>query len=417
MASTTGIRTRHSRTCKTRTAGACNCVPAYEAFVYSKRDGKKIRRSFSGKGALAAAKGWRIDAQKQVKDRKLRVPTALTLEQEVAEWLKGAGDGSILNKRKERYKPAVLRNYELSLRLRVLPLLGGRRLASIDHADLLDLQEQLQGDGCSASVIRNTFVPVQAIFRRAWRRGLVPVNPSLDLELPTAGARERASTAAQAVELLLSYDRGAELLTWVDTNGKQHKPDYRRETAVLAAAFYAGLRRGELRALRVRDVDLDSATVAVERGWDDKEGAIEPKSRAGRRSVFLLDALRPYLEPLVDGRDSDELVFGDGPDEPFDPRAIVRKAKRAWDAVDGERVGDELERFTLHEARHSFSTWCDHAGISPDRADRYMGHAGAGVASRYRHLLPAQRDEDRQRLDAYLAGTAAGKVVQLAAAG
>jgi hypothetical protein len=63
MASTTGIRTRHSRTCKTRDGGSCNCEPTYEAFVYSKRDGKKIRRSFSGKGAHAAAKGWRTDGR------------------------------------------------------------------------------------------------------------------------------------------------------------------------------------------------------------------------------------------------------------------------------------------------------------------------------------------------------------------
>ena len=55
--------------------------------------------------------------------------------------------------------------------------------------------------------------------------------------------------------------------------------------------FYAGLRRGELRALRVRDVDLEAGTIRVERGWDDKEGEIAPKSQAGIRQVFVLDAL------------------------------------------------------------------------------------------------------------------------------
>ena len=57
------------------------------------------------------------------------------------------------------------------------------------------------------------------------------------------------------------------------------------ETALWATAFYAGLRRGELRALRVRDVDFDAGTIAVERGWDDKEGPIAPKSRAHARSA------------------------------------------------------------------------------------------------------------------------------------
>jgi hypothetical protein len=52
--------------------------------------------------------------------------SAKTLRQEVDEWLAGAQEGRILNKREQPYKPAVLRNYELSLRLRVLPELATR---------------------------------------------------------------------------------------------------------------------------------------------------------------------------------------------------------------------------------------------------------------------------------------------------
>ena len=121
----------------------------------------------------------------------------------------------------------MLRNYELALRLRVLAELGDRKLADIDLADLLDLKERLLGEGHSDSTIRNTFVPLQAIYRRARRSGVVSVNPTLDLELPTSGRRERAATPAQAAELL---DVLAEF-----------------ERALWAIAFYAGLRRGELR--------------------------------------------------------------------------------------------------------------------------------------------------------------------------
>jgi hypothetical protein len=96
----------------------------------------------------------------------------------------------------------VIRNYELALRLRVLPDLGDRKLADIDLADLLDLKEHLQGTGCSDSTIRNTFVPLQAIYRRARRNGTVSINPTLDLGLPTAGSRDRAATPQQAAELL-----------------------------------------------------------------------------------------------------------------------------------------------------------------------------------------------------------------------
>ena len=52
-----GIRARHSRSCNTVHGGKCNCVPSYEAFVYAKRDGQKIRRTFSGKVLLLRRRG------------------------------------------------------------------------------------------------------------------------------------------------------------------------------------------------------------------------------------------------------------------------------------------------------------------------------------------------------------------------
>jgi integrase len=406
---TPGIRVRHSRSCKSREGGNCNCEPTFEAWVYSKRDGKKIRKTFAGHGALAAAKGWRTDAQKLVKDKRLRAPTGRTLRQEVDDWLDGARAGSILNKREQAYKPAVIRNYELALRLRVLPDLGSRKLADVDLADLLELKERLQGEGVSGSTLRNTFVPLQAIYRRARRNGAVSVNPTLDLGLPTSGTRERAASPTQAAELL--------------------EPLADLERALWATAFYAGLRRGELRALRVRDVDLEAGTISVERGWDDKEGAIAPKSRAGTRKVFVLDALKPTLETVASRFDEpDALVFGLTASTPFEPKNIARKAKAAWAAENKTRAdaNEERERdaqlsmlasITLHEARHSFSTWLDHAGVSGSRADRMMGHSDGSVAGRYRHQLPGQLAEDAKLVDAYLTGAGEGKVVALAATG
>ena len=41
---------------------------------------------------------------------------------------------------------------------------------------------------------------------------------------------------------------------------------------------------------------MEANLIAVERGWDQEEGVIEPKSRAGRRAVPLLAILRRYLE-------------------------------------------------------------------------------------------------------------------------
>ena len=71
-----GIRTRHGRRCRSLNDGRCNCKPSYEAWVFSARDGKKIRKTF---GSLAEAKGWRSDAEGAVRRRTLRAPTAITV--------------------------------------------------------------------------------------------------------------------------------------------------------------------------------------------------------------------------------------------------------------------------------------------------------------------------------------------------
>src|SRR4051794_39532382 len=57
------------------------------------------------------------------------------------------------------------------------------------------------------------------------------------------------------------------------------------DRALFATAIYAGLRRGELTALRWADVDLAAGVIRVRRGWDQIEGEIAPKSREGRRNV------------------------------------------------------------------------------------------------------------------------------------
>ena len=71
-----GIRTRHGRSCHSRDGGRCNCSPSYEAWVYSKRDDKKIRKTFR---ELAEARSWRADAELAVRKRTLRAPSKMTI--------------------------------------------------------------------------------------------------------------------------------------------------------------------------------------------------------------------------------------------------------------------------------------------------------------------------------------------------
>ena len=84
------------------------------------------------------------------------------------------------------------------------------------------------------------------------------------------------------------------------------------ERAAWSTAFYAGLRVGELRALRWRHVDFDAGRIHVVAGWDDQEGEQETKTVAGMRTIPLVGRLRADLarHKLATGRGADELCFG-----------------------------------------------------------------------------------------------------------
>lgn len=273
ISSAPGIRARHSRGCDSNDGRTCNCRPTYEAAVFSAKDGQKIRRTFA---TITAAKSWRSDATSAVHRGAMRAPSATTLREAWTTWLEGAKSGKIRNRSGDAYKPSVLRSYETSMRLRVLDDLGGAKLCEISRIDLQDLADRMLAAELDPSTIRNTFMPLRVVFRRAVHREGVVVNPTSGLELPAVrGRRDRIASANEAALLIDAI------------------PD--EERALWATAFYSGLRLGELQALRDEDVDLRSGVIHVRRSWDKVAGPIAPKSRAGTRKVPIVGALRAHL--------------------------------------------------------------------------------------------------------------------------
>ena len=241
---------------------------------------------------MSAAKAWRQDAGVALRKRTMQAPTQVTLRQAWEAWLLGARDGWVRTRSGDLYKPSALRTYENGMRKRVLGEIGGVRLSEVTRVDLQDIADRWLAEGLDASTIRNTLMPLRALFRRALVRGEVALNPTAGLELPAVrGRRDRIASAEEAAALI---DGAPE-----------------NDRALWATAFYAGLRRGELMALRWEDVDLEAGLIRVVRSWDVREGLIEPKSRAGTRTVPIATILREHLaaHALRGGRRSG-LVFG-----------------------------------------------------------------------------------------------------------
>jgi integrase len=395
-----GVVKLHSRGCPAKNGGRCSCNAGYEAWVYLTREGRKVRKTFPRVGE---AKTWRVEALNAAQRGALRSARrdSRTLVEALREFVAGMEAGAVRPKGRERYKPNTVRSYERAVRVHIGPsTIASIKVPEVRRRDLQAFADELLAAGLSASSVSNTLNPVQAFYKRAMDRDELAYNPSEGIDLPTGTSKrpKRIASAGEAAALLAALDI--------------------EDRPIWATAFYAGLRRGELQALRCCDIDLGASLIHVEQGWDQEEGVIDPKSQSSRRTVPLLALLRDHLDEhlLRIGRSGEELVFGRTASEAFVSSTIDNRAKRAWAAANAREIEDAeetqrepmpLEPLSLHGCRHTYASLLIDAEANPKAIQECMGHSKIQTTfDIYGHLLPGSRDDVRKRMDSYLASEA-----------
>lgn len=374
----TGIEARHARACASREehgGGRCNCTPTWQAKVWDNRSARRISKTFPTR---SAAKRWRQDAIVAVRQGKLAEARPKTTVREACEaWLEDARAGIVRSQRGgQQLAQGTLRAYEQALRLRVYPTLETAPFYRVHRRTLQDLADRLVADGIAPATINVTFGALGAIYGRAVQRYELEVSPTAGVKLPAVrNGRERFATPTEARALLAAAPE--------------------RDRGIWATAMYAGLRRGELMALRWEDVDLAAGTIEVLRGWDE-HGPTTTKNGTSRR-VPIAAVLREHLAaqqlrqaPGVD------LVFGLAPGRPFRADRLQERADAAWAAA-------KLERLTPHDCRHTFASFAITARVNAKALSVYMGHSKISeTIDRYGHLMPGNEAEAAGLMDAYL---------------
>jgi integrase len=399
MAMATGIEVRHRKRCTApRDDGKC-CGASFQAQAYDARAGKPIKKSFSTR---AAARQWRHDAQHALRngDHATVKPSGRTVQEALDALVEGMRDGTILDRSGRRYRPATARSYQQAAETYLKPSLGRLRLSEVRRADVQRLIDRMHAGGLSGSTIRNKLDPLRVVYRRAIQDEEVTRTPTEYLRFPALKTKPRRVAGTERVGDLLAALPDSERAAW-------------------ACAFYAGMRVGELRALRWSAVDFDQGVIRVLAGWDDAEGEQETKTEAGTRTVPLAGRLRALMaaHKLATGRDGDDLVFGRTAREAFVRSTLRARALRAWgwkQAPNPEQTGprmlwvkarpDALEPLTPHEGRHCCASYLAKAGLTIKEAQEALGHADPRTTMAiYQHALPGWQEQAVAKLDAYLA--------------
>jgi integrase len=361
--------------------------------VYSRKDRAKIRKTFSEHWE---AKAWRHEQLELASIGRLRAPSRHTLHEAASLWVAMAQEGQIPNRSGRRYKPSALRTIEADLRLYLVPSLGAKVMEGVTRTDLQRLVGAWLAAGLSPSKIRSIVNAARVLWRDLdllnGHDDELLIDPTRGLRLPAStGRRERIASPDEARRLIAALQPG--------------------DRALWATAMYAGLRHGELRALQVRDIDLERRRIDVQRGWDPYEGEIAPKSEKGTRPTIITAPLDLLLtEHLRDtGREGSDLVFGNTPTRPFGSATITKRAREAWSTTrwreDQQNTTPAAERIRpigLQECRHTAVSQMLDAGITIDKVSKFMGHASITVTiDRYGHLLPGGEAEATALLDTY----------------
>lgn len=166
--------------------------------------------------------------------------------------------------------------------------------------------------------------------------------------------------------------------------------------ALIRVAAYTGLRLGELRALRWRDLDFTARTVHVQRNLPTGGREKRPKSDKVR-SVPLIDQAARPLDSLS-RRDiytaPDDRVFISPTGGPIDCGEARDGFYAALKAAGLGELRDGPGSIVFHDLRHTFGTLAVQVWPIAD-VKAYMGHASISTTEVYVHHVPKHDAAER----------------------
>jgi integrase len=266
-------------------------------------------------------------------------------------------------------KPSTMRDYRNIARVLVREF-GKRKIESITTQDI-DLW--ISGYGGSNRTRQKYLVCLGSIFKRAMKVYGLPRNPADLVERPRV--RRAAKIDVLRPEEVLALVRAA---------------DSEQDAAIFHTAAFAGLRMGELLALRWRDVDFTRRTIHVRENWTQGE-TTTPKGGT-ERAVPMAEEVAERLARLGQREHftaEDDLVFCTLRGQHVGYKSLKERYRAAL------RAANLREDFRFHNLRHTFgSTVIRHADSR--EVMEWMGHADLTTTRRY--LAFVDREDAAKRV-------------------
>jgi len=295
-----------------------------------------------------------------------------------------------------RVRPSTHRGYRGLLHQYAIPAIGSMKLSDLHPLQLQHLYDDLLSTpergrsrtGLSTGTVLNLHRVLVQSLGWAVRWGLIGTNPASAAQPPRPRRPEFVAVDQPLAERILALVSGTRL------------------ELPVAIAIATGLRRGEILALRWRDMDEDYSVAHVRRSVEPVDGHTfqEPKTARSRRAVVLPGFLRPYLERqradqarrrgrLGDAWREGDLVVDAGDGWALNPVTL----SGAWGKF-VRRHG--LPPLRFHDLRHGHATLMLLQGVHRKIVSERLGHSSIGITlDIYSHVLPSMQSEAAKAFD------------------
>jgi integrase len=251
------------------------------------------------------------------------------------------------------YKHSTQKHRRFMLKKHLLPRFGDRPLSEITRQEIQVYVAHLTQEGYAPKSIDHIHDVLSAVLRTAVKWGHLHDNPARGVDLP--------KLRTVRPKWALTCQQAAALLDELPPLGR----------AMVGLAILSGLRRGELFALRWRDIDEASRVLTVREAVYD--GMFDtPKTEAGLRQIPLSEAAQGFIREWKQrgGRlEPDALVFSTRTGNAISPNNVLRRS--VFPAC--EALG--LPHATWLTFRRTYSSWSHDKGVPGKVVAQLMGHA------------------------------------------
>jgi integrase len=235
----------------------------------------------------------------------------------------------------------------------------------------------------SARTVRHVAGVLSAALNKAFKLDLIPVNPMLKVELPSAESKDAVSLTPEQIQALRSVCRG----DWT--------------FALIEIALATGARRGEILALQWTDIDWATSTLTISKSLEQTLAGLRlkrPKNSKQRSArlpqsaiialQFVRDEQREHRRLFAGDYQDNNLVFCQPDGQYHEPdlvsQIIIRRMRKA-----GIRTG------SFHTLRHTHASNLLSLGVPLPAVSARLGHADVNITAKiYSHALPG----DDQRI-------------------